>query len=79
MVRQRTLGETKEEADALEDIARLIVKYFPPDSGINCKDVVTEVVRILERKSGPIFERLYPSAEQRSSALKRIEAYEKVA
>ena len=53
MVRKRTIGETQEEADALEDIARLIVKYFPSDSGIHCRDVVTEVIRILETKSGP--------------------------
>jgi hypothetical protein len=75
MTRSRTIGETQQEADALEEIARLIVKYFPPDSGISCRDVVSQVIEILETKSGPIFERLYPTEEERHAAIKNIEAH----
>lgn len=67
MTRTRTEGETRQEAYALEDIARLIVKYFPPDSGISHREVVAKVICILETKSGPVFERLFGSFPRGSS------------
>jgi hypothetical protein len=67
LVRTYIEAETRIEADALEDIARLIVKYFPLDSGISHHDVVSKVIAIVEA-SRRIFGRLYASSETKLSA-----------
>ena len=54
------LSSIQKRAAAYDAIARIVIDYMPPDSGMTVQDVFEEVLRIVDRTSAP--ERL--SADQ---------------
>lgn len=54
----RTWAETAKRADALEEIADILAKYLPPNSGVSPKEALSEIIGAVERNTGIRFVRL---------------------
>ena len=50
-----TYGAHILHTDAMDEIVKTVSAYLPPDSGIEPKEVVTEIIRIIETRTGHKF------------------------